>query len=535
MTTGCGPSLPEVDYESEHARVGVSDPELALCAGNLADIDAEIERIDATYELEVPRKSSLWIVEDELYEDFCPESSSGCVVREGAFVREHKTGGIWHELVHDRTGWTEGGSLNFGHTIFTEGLAVALGRARCEPKVAWDLPDAQTMLEGGSTGALKDIPHGYFTAGQLVRWLLLTHGVQALKDFIYSIDWRMSPDEVRAHYSAAFGTSIDDDVRDHISWGAEGHHRFELGCRGAELEPEPDSLRPSYALQATLDCSAADVRSNFERDENDASEGRVEWVLHVDGEQGEVYGFELVGDVPEGTTLEIEACDCKGSFLSQWLPSLPLSLRGLEPGDYRLVWTGPLDAGHELDVSLVGDCDMALQDCPAGEQCFYGSCEPEVSDPAGSGEPCTQLDDGPLACDAGLYCLGVETGVGTEGWCAALCELDEDCPQGQQCGGFGVCGDPCDVYAQDCDAGYACTPRADQQGTCIPHGGGGLLDACIANSCGPGFSCEWDDELDGCDGWLGGCCVPICALEEPACPEALPSCEDLGGYGVCKP
>ena len=56
---GACKSEPDLRVSGEHVIVASDNPEIPICAGNLADYDAEIERIDATYELTVDGKTEL--------------------------------------------------------------------------------------------------------------------------------------------------------------------------------------------------------------------------------------------------------------------------------------------------------------------------------------------------------------------------------------------------------------------------------------------------------------------------------------------
>ncbi|KIG15225.1 hypothetical protein DB30_05769 [Enhygromyxa salina] len=417
--------------------------------------------------------------------------------------------------------------------------------------VPWSLPDVDSLLAARGGG---DLPtHGYFLGGELIRWLLKSRGPQPIKDFMESVYWGDSPDKLRTIYTEHFGSSIDDDLFASINWGSEGYSPAELGCRGEH--PSIDAEGRIHHLQATLDCSSPRVRSQFQ-DRDSEGLGYVEWLLEVEGNDDGLERFEVAGEIPAGTELSYARCDCRTTMPEEQGPHFldptdarPVGSGGrmyLRPGSYRVLWSGPLDAGHSLDVRLVGPCDFDKQDCPSGEQCtLWSECIPEIPEPAQSGEPCVQIDHEPAVCVAGSVCLGGEGGGQVEGWCTPQCESGSDCSSGQACSVWGFCGVPCDVLAQDCADGYGChPPLAEGVPVCLPSGQVELLESCGLVSCAPGLLCEPVEQLPGCAaGLFGGCCTQICELgQSDQCPPELPNCEpefyglgEAQGVGVCLP
>lgn len=527
LTTACKSELPELTYEGEFVRVG-TDFDAPICAGNLADFDREIARIETTFDLGSEGKTELRILDDlDSFARHCPPDVGGCrayVPVPGAFAKRTAPQAPWHEFVHDRTARARLADLNRSKALFVEGLAESLEWARCEPEIAFELPSAESMLETSG--------HDYsqvqrMVAGQFTRWLLDTHGAAQVQALMLEVGAHDSPNTVRKAYFDRFGSDIDTDLFAHIEWGSAGRHPYELGCRGET--PPSDPTARAFELRADLDCSAANVRSKFWRDDG---QGFIEWTLEVGGgnSPGGTERYDLVGEVPEGTELTIALCDCYGfvepdpivGYFFEPKVAQPLDHEYLAPGLYRIVWSGPLDAGLHLDVTLERPCDDAAQNCPEGQQCRGGECEPEVQDPAESGDPCVQVADEPWVCAGGAECLGVTSGDTVTGWCTTMCGwADQYCGEGEGCSIWGFCGPSCDLSLQDCADGYACL---SSDSVCVPSGGVGLLEPCWTNDCAPGLACEPLFDVPGCINGIGaGCCVPLCASGQD-CPPELPNC-----------
>lgn len=347
-----GLELPELQYEGEHVRVG-TDFDVPICAGTIADFDREIERIEARLELGAEGKTDMWILSSrERYEHFCPESSNNCVPEsvDGTLLRRHQPIAMWHALAHDRVNRAER-PLWSSHPFFIEGLSEALGRAYCKPGSQGVLPSVATMLDPEEHSQFEF--YEIYVAAQLTRWLIDTHGAQALQDFMLDVANDDDPEQVRAAYQAAFGSSLDEDPYAHIDWSVASRHPSEIGCRG---EPPPvDASGSVYSLQANLDCDSVMIRSNwYESRPEHMYQGWAEWRLEV--ESGGFY--DLVGEVPENTKLMLSRCDCEDLDGSYWQGPDPtnghvFTGEHLGVGVYRLVWKGPLDPEQTLDVQIV--------------------------------------------------------------------------------------------------------------------------------------------------------------------------------------
>jgi hypothetical protein len=198
----------------------------------------------------------------------------------------------------------------------------------------------------------------------------------------------------------------------------------------------------------------------------------------------------------------------------------------------------PVDDLANEDTS---DCDVWLQDCPAGQKCSWElvdgaarqSCvplDPEANPP---GEPCTMYGDpgsGHDDCELGAICSWLDDN--NVGVCLALCQGS---PEDPSCEGVGMpalcqpcpdcpslCVPTCNPLLDECGPGYACTPNAGDF-TCLPAGQlgeGGLGAPCeYSIQCQAGFGCIDAASVPGCE--AAGCCSPFCDLGSPECPPGM--------------
>ncbi len=213
--------------------------------------------------------------------------------------------------------------------------------------------------------------------------------------------------------------------------------------------------------------------------------------------------------------------------------------------------------GCTWDLPGYPTCDFWAQDCPEGEKCTpvapgpgVGSfddaaCVPVLADPAGVGEPCNLLDEGPPgtdSCDAVSKCFDIdpETAVGA---CIGLCQgpqSDPQCPAASGPGavcwqsgfaGLKVCVAPCDPLLDGaCPAGQVCVElyEAWSFGCFVPRseGTGGEACACT-NCCAAGHRCVAADDY-GPDCPFDACCTEYCDVDDTSF-----SCQ--GADQVCVP
>jgi len=196
-------------------------------------------------------------------------------------------------------------------------------------------------------------------------------------------------------------------------------------------------------------------------------------------------------------------------------------------------------------------CDIAAQDCPAGEKCVpwandggelwnASRCSPVPENPAGLGEPC-MAEGSPVSgfddCELGALCFGVDPRT-LQGTCSALC----DQYQPDTCGVDEVCA--ASTYFEP----QVCLPRCDpfdpatcapdetcrdigEDAVCVPNVTlpQGLWCGAPDQYCAVDEACMWADLLASCAD--SRCCRPWCDLSAPD-PD-LP-CTAVPGE-VCRP
>ncbi len=211
--------------------------------------------------------------------------------------------------------------------------------------------------------------------------------------------------------------------------------------------------------------------------------------------------------------------------------------------------TGPTDTSPTMsagsfvtdpDLSASDDCDLFVQDCPAGYKCMPWAsdggtwnatrCSPVADNPAQVDEPCTVegnavsgLDD----CELGSMCWDVDPET-NEGVCVPMCIGDSANPSCDDPGRFcAISGDAllilclprCNPLVQDCPEGQACYPVQEELGCSFYAGDEGFPGApCeFINACEPGTYCAHAYLVPGCEG-ASGCCSPFCSLADPEPP-----------------
>ncbi len=185
------------------------------------------------------------------------------------------------------------------------------------------------------------------------------------------------------------------------------------------------------------------------------------------------------------------------------------------------------------------ECDIFAQDCPDGEKCMpWGNdggswnatrCSPISENPGQAGDECTVEGSGTSGiddCDIGVMCWDVDpkTNIGT---CVAMCTGDSANPLCEDpdttCsiannGAIVLCLPICDPLLQDCPAGQACYPVAEDW-VCGPDASGEMGaygDPCeFINVCDAGLICLDATATPNCVG-ASGCCTEVCDVTDPA-------------------
>lgn len=217
--------------------------------GTLVHAESELARIEA--ELQLGRMSEqveVHVVDPERIGEYCPEDEPLCVVQppRRIYVSAERYGGvITRELVRDQLARSSVGSTK---PMFSEGVATVLTRPTCTARSTWEPPGADSLLSktlGTSlnTGEL-------YLAGELLRWLLDTHGPDVVLEFMATLDRSDLPEEVRLAYLERFGSSIDIDLYAHWRPADEEISPARAGCVGVEIERDP--TRPRMRLEASF-------------------------------------------------------------------------------------------------------------------------------------------------------------------------------------------------------------------------------------------------------------------------------------------
>lgn len=202
---------------------------------------------------------------------------------------------------------------------------------------------------------------------------------------------------------------------------------------------------------------------------------------------------QITFGLPSGGSASIPMC--------QWMEGSLTACDGngdCPDGEYCTFY---VDMDDVIQKNCVTDnCD------PAGE-----SCQPPGSSPCGTGEdPCY-----------GNLCLT----TGTDSFCSAVCEIDEDCPQGMLCGQMQVADDQTTgvcIVDNTCESTDDCVNDT----ICIPFMGAdeqSLVGGCADPAGDLALGAECDDQADPdtlpdaetCAGFycINGHCTEVCASD----------------------
>ena len=158
-------------------------------------------------------------------------------------------------------------------------------------------------------------------------------------------------------------------------------------------------------------------------------------------------------------------------------------------------------------------------DCPSGDVCEAGFCEPDGNDDGDGDTPPGDECDNDLDCPSG-ECVdngGVELCVPPHP--PIPCDGESDCPAGDQCAGGFCTSDNCEDSG-DCPAGTVC---ADNGG----------VELCVPEH--PPVPCTSDSDCPGDDLCEAGFCAPQEECQDDTdCPGGE-VCVDNGGVELCVP
>ena len=342
-------SRPDFRFEGEHVVIATEVVD-DVCAGTIESLDRMVDKVDEQLDLDPltePLRIGIW--------DFGESQEHGECTRHSCatFAYGQRLVGLrpydvdvhaLHELTHAQTRrWLT-------VPLFTEGIAVAIAPTVCPPD--GDLPALDPLLGVESRLEFRSIRGSYYVGGELVTWLLATHGPERVLEFLSTLSRPEAatkfaePEFVRASYRAHFGTELDDDIHAHIR-PQEQLTPEDFGCVAPAVPMQDDRIR----LQVTLDCDSTRVETDFVR----PGQGYVDWLLTVP----ETQRYRLLDPLPPDTNLKIARCECEmevSGERSVWDDGSNVgSSTVLEPGAYLVRWTGPLAAGIELDIAIEVD------------------------------------------------------------------------------------------------------------------------------------------------------------------------------------
>jgi hypothetical protein len=339
-------SLPQFEYEGEHVVVA-TDVVGRVCEGTIERLDRGVEHMDQQLGLpSTAERVPVAIIDHSDLYALCKNGRGGCayawelaVVVPGRFESS-----VLHEMAHVRVGHRRSGSVG----LFQEGIAVALSPAICRP--SGELPTADELLPISSGRDLDSL--GYYLGGELVAWLLETHGPEQFTSFVQTLErpeaLRRSsdPEFVRASYRSHFGSELDEDLHTHLR-DPKQMSPESLGCVAPQASWSGDRVR----LQADLRCDSARVQNNFVL----ADQVYVDWTLLVPETQTP-RRHRLLDRIPDDTWLEIRPCTCdldSARARVKWTSETGAGASVvLEPGGYLVRWRGDLDGDAELDIVI---------------------------------------------------------------------------------------------------------------------------------------------------------------------------------------
>lgn len=338
-------SLPPFEYEGDHVVVASN---YRVCSGTLESFDRAVEHIDAQLGLDPADEPLRIAILDDAESDqlhlceTCRTYWNGVlVVLAPHHVEEHAT----HEMAHARE---LANGRESSVPLFSEGIAVAVAPTLCPPH--GPPPSLEELLMVQDPWAFDR--DSYYAGGELVAWLLETHGAVRVLDFLRNLrrpeaaSRASDPEFVRASYRAHFGTELDDDIFAHIR-SPDQLTPEQLGCLAPPAPVQSDRIQ----LQATLDCDSPRVQTDFRY----ANRGFVDWTLDL-SKVPAPRRYRLLTEIPKQTDLKIVRCMCDLNVAgerSTWSGESEIGANiELEPGAYVVRWQGPLDRGLELDVEI---------------------------------------------------------------------------------------------------------------------------------------------------------------------------------------
>ncbi|MFO7563142.1 MAG: hypothetical protein R6X02_10905 [Enhygromyxa sp.] len=233
----------ELVYESDRIQVRV-EPGMTFCQGDGVKMDTHIERISSQFEIDVPPVVAIWVVRNNMGKaiaDWCPVDADGSIG--GCFspwMIMAKRWAVPHELNH-ATLRTLNPSAHRASEFWYEAYASA-----------WETHETTFDV----TGLAEQTTSAAYNRGDhLVRWLVETHGVEAVADFYASLDRYRSREQVDAAFADVFGVSYDQSLAQYEKEAPPLYPGFGW-CDSVEVVDVPIG---ETTLTFRADCAARDT------------------------------------------------------------------------------------------------------------------------------------------------------------------------------------------------------------------------------------------------------------------------------------
>ncbi|MCY1061221.1 hypothetical protein [Nannocystis sp. SCPEA4] len=218
-------------HVTKHLEVELFDDDV-ICAGTLAAMDGQVERVSTMLGLDPPEKILVHYGPSAVKEH-CGGTWNGCARASGVYANDDS---IFHELVH-AVRHAQGGGV-VGMWLFEEGFGEVMSGYRWDPYYVQEQPDlvvrGPALLAGFPLGEDKFVPEDYPTAGHFVSWLRTKYGDATLVSFLNDERYLFgeAPEDA---FVDTFGTTIEEAD---AAWRAAGLTEYVWS----------DVCDPAYAL-----------------------------------------------------------------------------------------------------------------------------------------------------------------------------------------------------------------------------------------------------------------------------------------------
>lgn len=353
--------LPDVTVVGTHVEIA-ADPELTMCGGTLAHMDAFVERVAAAFSLPPPvgadRLRIYWLEHPEFHaRSSCPQIAYACARGAESFMRALP---VNHELVHNITG-----TIGDPRPLFIEGVAVALeGLGNDVAQANLGFPSSGEELPNLDLRDLMAAPTGerlielgaYPLVGAFVAFLLREHGFEAFARIYASIGYRDTLAQIDRVFLDELGVSLDESIDDFEATAStclpKDYDAKLIECAAPELAWSGDVL----VHHQSLACDQDDVVGPY---------GGNSAVAFFTLEIHEASGYELrvLGEPAESgeglrSSVSLMPCTpCSGREQAAYA-GLPPQTSWFEPGRYSVRFRGPASTPTSIGLRLARVLDF---------------------------------------------------------------------------------------------------------------------------------------------------------------------------------